>query len=1276
MSKFKEVAIIGVSGKFPSINNLDELHQLFIEKIDCVKPFTEKRRDLLRLDKAKKYFEVAYIDDVEYFDYDFFKMSKHEAGSMDPQQKMILELACEAIENAGYSLNTARGSKTSVILGAHNSHFYDDHLEDESGVAMIGNFLDTMAGRISYCLDLHGQSAIVETACSSSLYAIYEACLRLNAEEAEMALAGGITLEFRAKYDNYAETDVLGLISPEARCKTFDESANGINLGEGAGFVLLKRYEDAIRDKDPIHAIIRSIAANQDGGRSNSLAAPSSAAQTEVILNAWEKSDINPLDIGYIEAHGTGTKIGDPIEIQGITEAFKKYTDDKQFCPIGSLKTNFSHLGSAAGIASVIKGIVSLRNKTKYPLRNLVKINSLIDFENSPVYPIMEAESWEDKVPRMMGISAFGVSGTNVHLILEESRTDFSKNDNASEFLVTLSGKYAGAIAEYKEKLKGYIYKYSLGDIFYTLNAGRDDYEFRASCKVKNTDDFLNFLNRKTDISEVKDSRLIYLISGDDNPEAHEISQLKEKYPVFAVAYDELLAKSSLRNTDFLKFIFYVATFRQLEAWGGSPEKILGTGLGNVVIDFITDNLALPDIEQLVATAEYGEFNQAGFHEYIKTLQESDSKELSVIELGKSGIMSSSLMSHPDFISLRVLTAYDTDNSLLSVVSVLYDIGVNINWAAFYDKKENVKVHITTYPFQRTLAWSKNIGDKTSYKNVAVKATDTEIDLKRFLKNLWCEALDVADMNDHDDFFDLGANSLMTINIISSIKKQTGVELDFDDFYTYATLHELEELVKGKQNESISVAASQDISNEEVIRVERKELMKASYNQRRMLFFLETVNNASLYNMPLIFRVEGRIDRNAFLNSLKDVVDRHEILHTVYEKTGGTYYQKILKDYSFKSDFVDMCTDTYEHVLEIISTMGDEAFDLYNEIPITSKLIKIETDIHLWYINMHHIVADGSSMPIFGRDLSMFYKQYISGKTNYSIPDLKVQYVDFAEWEYKFLNSEKAGKQLSFWRDELKSVRGILNFPIDKERPAVQTFNGNKVEFKIDENLLLNCKKYCKAHNITLFMLLETVYALELCRYTNDNDICVGVPVSNRTDDSLKQVVGFFANTVTVRNKFTPDESARTALERSKETITKVYSNIELPFEEVISNIEFARNAAYSPLFQYMFVLQNFIVKEVELGHVKLNMVDAESTSSKFEMTMILYEKGNELYGILEYNKDLFYPATINKFIDVYKYIITYVIEHDETPVNSIPLGEEIASNSSSIQNYIEDYSF
>ena len=516
MKKFSDIAIIGTSVRFPMAESLDDLDRIYSERIDCIRDLDEERIRLNGLDPEEKYSQFGYMNGIDQFDYRFFNISKTEAECIDPQHRIMMELACSAIESAGYSLSSLRGSNTAVIVGAARSEYYR-LFDDETGYATNGTLIDTLPGRISYFLDLHGESSVVATACSSSLYALYDACVKMSAGVFDTALVGGVMLYFTVYKEKTKSDDVttVGLAAEDGRCKAFEDEADGINIGEGAGFVMIKRYEDAVRDNDNILAVIKAYGANQDGGRSNSPSAPSVSAQAELLEKVWRDFEIDPTEIGYYEAHGTGTRIGDPIEISSMTEAFSHFTEKKQFCPVGSLKSNYSHPGSAAGVASVIKGILSLNKRKKYPLRTMKCPNRMIDFKNSSVYPIAEMEEWTDN-KRVYAVNSFGVSGTNVHIVMENAPERDISSSISDEYLVTLSTKNKEQLSVYRSKLLEALKEddgKALGDICYVLNNGRDDYTFRTSAVVHDIEELRNFL-RSDETDELKESEAVFLVSG------------------------------------------------------------------------------------------------------------------------------------------------------------------------------------------------------------------------------------------------------------------------------------------------------------------------------------------------------------------------------------------------------------------------------------------------------------------------------------------------------------------------------------------------------------------------------------------------------------------------------------------------------------------------------------------------------------------------------------------------------------------------------------------
>ena len=350
----KSVAIIGLSGVFPQADTLDQFFNNLKNGVDSVRNISVKRLKETAYNPYSQYMPMAFLEEVSHFDHSFFGISKREAEMMAPEQRLILQLSCEAIENAGYNLKDFRGSNTAVYLGGGELKHYRELIQEKDPTIFTGNMNALIAGRISYSLNLNGPAMMIDTACSSALVAIYEAYQKVITGEVDYALAGGSYVISKFPEADESAGDV-GILSKDGRSKTFSASADGTGGGEGGGILLLKRLDKALEDKDPIHAIIKGGAINNDGSLSAGLTAPSPEAQTAVITKAWENAEVLPETIDYVEAHGTGTKLGDPIEFQALTDAFSQFSDKKKFCAAGSIKTNIGHLNNAAGVAGIVK---------------------------------------------------------------------------------------------------------------------------------------------------------------------------------------------------------------------------------------------------------------------------------------------------------------------------------------------------------------------------------------------------------------------------------------------------------------------------------------------------------------------------------------------------------------------------------------------------------------------------------------------------------------------------------------------------------------------------------------------------------------------------------------------------------------------------------------------------------------------------------------------------------------------------------------------------------
>lgn len=429
LNKMKHIAIIGISGRFPGADNVHEFWNNLSNGVDSITEIPRDRWDINQYydENPKAHGKVytrygGFVRDVDKFDSLFFHISPKEAEFMDPQQRLFLEEAWKALEDSGYSGQMLSGKKCGVFVGASTSD-YGKKLESvglqNTAEAFSGLSTAILPARISYILNLVGPSMTVDTACSSSLVAIHKAIQSILDEECSMAIAGGVRLMFTP--DLFIQTCKIEMLSPDGKCKTFDKDADGIAISEGVGVVVLKELEEALRDGDHIYGVIRGSGINQDG-KTNGITAPSAQSQMQLELDVYNKYNINPEDISYVEAHGTGTKLGDPIEVKALTQAFRKYTNKKNFCSIGSVKTNVGHATTASGVFSIIKVLLSLKHKKIPPSLNYRQPNEHIDFENSPFYVNTELKDWNvnNGLKRIAAISAFGFSGTNSHMIIEE----------------------------------------------------------------------------------------------------------------------------------------------------------------------------------------------------------------------------------------------------------------------------------------------------------------------------------------------------------------------------------------------------------------------------------------------------------------------------------------------------------------------------------------------------------------------------------------------------------------------------------------------------------------------------------------------------------------------------------------------------------------------------------------------------------------------------------------------------------------------------------------
>ncbi len=646
-----DIAVIGMAGKFPGADNIEAFWQLLKNGVEAVTFFSEEELLQAGLDpqlvKDPNYVKArAIIKDEDKFDAQFFDFFPREVEMMDPQHRLFLETAFHALEEAGYDPDRYEGLIGLFGGVSLNTYLYAYLMAQKGFISSaegyqlsIGNDKDFLTTRVSYKLNLTGPSVDVQTACSTSLVAIHLACQNLLNYNCDMALAGGVSVTIPQKQGYYYQEGMI--LSKDGHCRAFDHKASGTVSGSGVGMVVLKRLEDALQDGDHIYAVIKGSAINNDGANRVGYTAPSVDGQAEVIANALALSGVDADTIQYIEAHGTGTVLGDPIEIAALTQVFREQTDKKQFCAIGSVKTNIGHLDAAAGVAGFIKTALSLHHGQIPPSLNFEKPNPKIDFENSPFFVNTRLREWQRQgnLPRRAGISSFGIGGTNVHAVLEEAPPIEPSDPAPKDQLLLLSAKSPSAMEKITQNLGTFLQEHpetSLADTAYTLQVGRKAFNLRRFIVAHSTEDAAQVLisgDAKRILSASHDKipdapPVAFMFSGQGSQYVNMGKELYETEPVFKAEVDaccdmlndylttdlrEILfpepeqeenAREQLNQTAFTQpalFVIEYALAKLWMHWGVEPAAMVGHSIGEYVAATLAGVFSLKDALKVVA---------------------------------------------------------------------------------------------------------------------------------------------------------------------------------------------------------------------------------------------------------------------------------------------------------------------------------------------------------------------------------------------------------------------------------------------------------------------------------------------------------------------------------------------------------------------------------------------------------------------------------------------------------------------------------------------------
>ena len=635
-----EIAIIGISGRFPGADHVDAYWENLKSGVESIQTLDEKElvdegEETSLLDDPSYVRANAYLSNKEYFDASFFGYTPDEARLMDPQMRILHECVWHAIEDAGYDVSTYK-QKIGLFTGASSNLNWQNFARLENRQKLVDDFsirflsdINFSNSRIAYRMNLRGPVVSINTACSTSLVTVHQACNSLILGECSMAVAGGITITNYAK-KGYLHQEGM-ILSQDGKCRAFDKNASGTVGSEGVGIVVLKRLKRAIKDNDHIYAIIKGSGINNDGKQKVGYTAPSVYGQAEVIMMARKMAKVPPESISYVEAHGTGTKLGDPVEVEGLNRAFGNSA--KKYCALGSVKTNMGHLDSAAGIAGLIKAVLSLKNRQIPPSLNFQEPNSNIDFSNSPFYINTQLKDWTNSdYPLRAGVSSFGIGGTNAHVVLEEAPQPSPTSKSRNYQLLLFSAKSKAALEANINEFGHFIKQndgLNLPDISYTLQVGRESFAFRKFMVCSDKQELLSELSTNNNLHKAslhKESALvIFMFSGQGSQYVNMCYDLYKEEPKFRRELDKcfhiiaqitgkdfkkiifspdgLNGKNELNQTHFTQpalFAIEYALAQLLIFWGIKPHKVIGHSVGEFVAACISEVFTVEDALRLI----------------------------------------------------------------------------------------------------------------------------------------------------------------------------------------------------------------------------------------------------------------------------------------------------------------------------------------------------------------------------------------------------------------------------------------------------------------------------------------------------------------------------------------------------------------------------------------------------------------------------------------------------------------------------------------------------
>ena len=1253
------VAIVGMACRFPGAATLADFWELLQEGKDAYRPIPEEelRRLGVPAELAADPRYVAGRQDfpaADRFDAAFFGMSAAEAEITDPQQRLLLETAHHALENA--AIDPERfGGDISVHVGLNISTYLLENLlgrpEECEKLGwhrvFMGNDRGYTSTQISYRLGLTGPSLAVDSACSSGLAAVHLACRSLLAYETDAALAGGASV--KARDAGYLHLPG-GIASSDGRCRPFSADSTGTVFASGVGMVVLRRLEDAIADGDRIYAVIRSSAMNNDGSAKSGYTAPSQEGQARLISTALDLADVDADAVSYVEAHGTGTNLGDPIEIAGLTEAFRATTDRTGFCAVGSVKSNIGHLDSAAGIAGLIKTALSVHHGQLPATAHFTEPNPHIDFAGSPFYVNDRLRAWPQ--PRLAGVSSFGVGGTNVHVLVGEAPREDGAVEGSVEDAPAYPLLFSAKSAQSCDLLGDALTATAAGasaeqarDIAFTLVRGRAAFPHRGATLWTGSGAVrvgtsapgapARVIAVLPAVGAVERERFARRYAADPDYRRvtdHWCREVRAVGGAELTAFftsDQLLAEPHLRAGAELALLASAEQWQDLGVRFGGVATPEPAGLATAWLAWGTDRVRCARaIADIAAGQEASPVRPGGTPELpvIQDAPTAGSGDL-LLDLGATGSAASAGAGPTE---ADAVPAAGTAADLCR----LWLAGADLDLDRCAEAMSGRVADLPGYPFEDRRYWVEAASAMTGAEATgpaedvaAGQAEDVaagpavDVDPVTAALAAFREVLGDEDIEPDDDLFELGGDSLLAIRMLANLRGRLGVDIPLgtflDDPTPASTAALIAELVSVPALPAAPVDALADGP------------LPLSYLQRRVFFMDQLETASSAYNVPLFTEIRGRLDAPALRLALADTLRRHPGLRMTYRLENGEPVQEPVEAAEPELPVVEVAeTELRTATRELLR----RTVPLDRAPNLRAVLLRVSAEHHVLALVFHHICVDQRSLGLVLRDLFAYYQARTEGAPVEAAP-LHRELARYLSDQRDWLATPAAQEQLAFWTERLAGAPATLALPTDRPRGSAQTYNGGKLDFHLGPDTLDALRLFAKEEQTTPFVVMLSAFQVLLSRLSGQRDLVVGTPVSGRTAPGADQLVGNFANTVALRAAITMDQSFRALVRDSRKRVLEAFDHCELPFELLVEKLSPERNLSAAPIYQVLFNMLSIGESATpQAPGLALAPVPFDKDTSPFELSLDWWLDSDGVRGRFLYNTDLFDRTTVQRW--------------------------------------------